>query len=453
MHKKVRNLTEGNIQSLLTELTIPMIFGILGIIAFNLADTYFIGKIGTVQMAALTFTFPVVTVINSINLGMGVGTSAVVSKAVGQKNNDLVRRLSTDSLTLGVLFAITAMIIGELTIVPLFTAICADSTVMPYIIRYMRIWYAGAPFVVIPMIGNNAIRALGDTKTPSMVMMFSAGVNIILDPMLIFGYGIFPEMGVSGAALATVISRGITFCVALYVLAIREKVVSMQGATLDKILSAWKTILFIGVPNAVARMIIPIGTGIITGLISGFGHDAVAGFGVATRLEFLALAVVGSLASVIPIFVGQNFGAGAFDRIHEAIRLSQRFVVFYGIGVYVVLSLIARPVAMLFSSEPAVVDVIVLYMRVASAGYAFLGILQIMTASFNALHKPVKGALLNLLQMIGIYVPMALMASKWFGLIGIFGAFAVSYAIIAAPSVLIFNKVIRRVEEETLLNL
>jgi putative MATE family efflux protein len=449
MNKKARDLTQGNIRTLLIELTIPMIFGILGIIAFNLADTYFVGKIGMVPMAALTFTFPVVTVINSINLGIGIGTSAVVSKAVGQRDHDLVRRLATDSLTLGVLFSLIAVTIGQLTIVPLFTMLGADSEVMPYIIKYMRVWYAGAPFVVIPMIGNNSIRALGDTKTPSIVMLVSASINVLMDPILIFGLGPIPALGVTGAALATVVARGITFIFALYVLVMREKVVSIEGASVKKILKTWRTILFIGVPNAIARIIIPIGAGIITGVIAGFGNNAVAGFGIATRLEFLALAVVGSLSSVIPVFVGQNYGAGEFVRIRQAIRMSQRFVIIYGALMYGLLFFVARPLAMLFTKDPGVVDVVVLYMRIAPAGYAFSGILQVMTASFNALHKPINGAVLNLIQIIGLYVPIALLASNILGLTGVFIGFAVSYLLISWPSVWSFNRVIKSVELES----
>lgn len=444
-----KNLSEGDIKDTLITLTIPMIFGILGIIAFNLADTYFVGKIGTVQMAALTFTFPVVTVINSINLGIGVGTSAVVSKAVGQKNNILVKRLSTDSLTLGLIFSLIAVTVGQLTIEPLFTLLGADAEVMPYIIRYMRIWYAGAPFLVIPMIGNSAIRALGDMKTPSIVMMVSAGTNIILDPLFIFGVGSMPALGVSGAAIATVIARGITFLFAMYVLVIREKVVSMEGATVKTILSSWKIILFIGVPNAVARMIVPIGAGVITGLISGFGHVSIAGFGIATRLEFLSLAVVYSLASVIPVFVGQNFGVGEFERIKEAVRLSKFFALLYGVAIYGLLFISAEPIANIFTKEKDVAEVVIIYMRIVPAGYAFLGLLQIMTASFNALHQPVKGAILNLVQMMVLYVPLAMLGAKFIGLSGIFIAFVASYVLMSYPSVKLFNKVLLSVEYNT----
>ncbi len=166
--------TEGDIASVLKQLTLPMIFGILGLVAFNLADTYFVGSLGTNQIAALTFTFPVVLVLNSINFGIGVGTSAVVAKAVGAGDSKKVKRLSTASLSLGFIVAFIAIVIGELTIEPLFNALGANEDTMPYITQYMRIWYVGVPFVAVPMIGNNAIRALGDTKTPSIVMMVAA---------------------------------------------------------------------------------------------------------------------------------------------------------------------------------------------------------------------------------------------------------------------------------------
>ncbi len=175
------------------------------------------------------------------------------------------------------------VVFGLLTIKPLFTMLGATSEVMPYIESYMRIWYLGVLFVVIPMVGNNSIRAMGDTKTPGIVMMIAAIVNTILDPILIFGLGPFPRLEVAGAAIATVIARMTTFTVALYVLIIREKVVELKKVPFDEVLESWKTILFIGLPNAMAKVIMPIGIGIITGLMARESIEAVAGYGVAAK--------------------------------------------------------------------------------------------------------------------------------------------------------------------------
>jgi len=435
-----RSLTEDNVGKLLVDLTMPMILGILGMVAFNLADTYFVGKLGTGQMAALTFTFPVILVLNSINHGLGIGASSVISKAVGEKNREKVMRLSTDALTLGLIFAIIAAVIGELTIGPLFKLLGADASTMPHITTYMRIWYAGVPFIVIPMIGNNVIRALGDTKTPSIVMMVSAFANIILDPILIFGLGPFPELNVAGAAIATVIARGLTFGFALYVLIVREKVVTLDFVKLKTVLESWKTILYIGLPNAIAKMIVPIGAGIITGMIASYGTETVAGFGIATRVEYFALTIAMALSSVIPVFVGQNFGAKRIDRIIEGVVKSERFSIVSGIVIYLLLVVLARPLSYLFTSDKAVSDTVVFYLRIVPLGYGVQGILLILNGAFNALHRPLEASAINLVQMLVVYVPLAMATSKAFGIAGIFVSLVVSYLVVGLPAHILFKK-------------
>lgn len=437
---KEKDLTKGEVPHILKKLTIPMILGILGLVIFNLVDTYFVGKLGTLQIAALTYTFPVVLVINSINLGLGIGAAAVISKAVGENNREKVIRLSTDSISLGVVVAIILAVVGELTIKPLFTALGANEQVMIYIVQYMRVWYAGVPFVVIPMIGNNAIRALGDTKTPSIVMLVAAIVNTIMDPLLIFGLGPFPELGVQGAAIATAVARFITFAVSLYVLIIREKVIVVKVIKIKEMLHSWKDILFIGLPNAIARAVRPLGAGVITRIISGFGNVYVAAFGIGTRIEYFSLAVVSALVAIIPVFVGQNFGGKRIDRIKEAISVSKKFVVYYSIAAYIILFLIARPLASLFSKEAIVIDNVVLYIRVVPLAYGFQGILMIINGALNAIRKPIKAALLNIIQMLAVYVPLAYFLSKPFGMIGIFISLVISYVILGTVSIGIFNK-------------
>jgi putative MATE family efflux protein len=338
------------------------------------------------------------------------------------------------------------MTIGQLTIGPLFRALGANETVMVYIRSYMRIWYAGIPFVVIPMVGNNAIRALGDTKTPSMIMMTAAVMNMILDPILIFGLGFVPELGVAGAALATVFARMTTFTVALYVLGFREKVLSFRNMKIMEVLASWKTILFIGVPNAIARMIIPIGAGIVTGLISSLGTEAVAGFGVATRVEFFTMAVIMALSSITPVFVGQNFGAGKMNRIRAGFRTMERFSILFSMGLYAVLFVLARPIAGIFTKSQAVIQVIVFYLRIVPLGYGFQGILLVSNGTLNALQMPVKASLANLSQMLLVYVPLASLAIDCFGVVGIFASLVISHWLVGTVYHFVVKRNIDRVE-------
>ncbi|MEC9489483.1 MAG: MATE family efflux transporter, partial [Halanaerobiales bacterium] len=276
-------LTEGNITTQLIKLTLPMIVGMLGMVLFNLTDTYFVGQLGADQLAALSFTFPIVLIINSFILGIGIGTTSIISKYIGGKEQNKVRRTATDSLTLGLIMTTVIILIGISTIRPLFSLLGAEGIILDYIVEYMSIWYFGSFMVVIPMIGNNIIRALGDTKVPGLIMGISAAVNIILDPILIFGYGPFPTLGISGAAIATVFSKTITAITALGVLHFRENIISFAKFEIKKAIESWKGILYIGMPNALIQMALPVSSAIITRLLASYGVNIVAGFEVATK--------------------------------------------------------------------------------------------------------------------------------------------------------------------------
>ena len=194
-------LTEGPVGRTLLGLALPMIWGMFSIIAFNLTDAYFVGKLGTAPLAAISFTFPVVMTVGSITIGLGVGTCSVLSRAIGEGDHRKVQRLATDSLILSLLVVGFFILVGILTIDPLFEAMGADSETLPLIREYMSIWYFGMMFLVVPMVGNNALRASGDTINPSIIMTVSALINVILDPILIYGLGPFPRLEIKGAAM------------------------------------------------------------------------------------------------------------------------------------------------------------------------------------------------------------------------------------------------------------
>jgi len=427
--KTTAKLIEGSIGKTLTNMTIAMTLGMVGMVAFNLIDTFFIGKLGTDQLAAVSFTFPVVLVVSSIALGLGFGASAVISRAIGEGDHHKVQRLTTDSLLLAIIIVIGFVTLGLLTIEPLFKALGATSKIIPYIKTYMKIWYLGMPFVVVPMVGNNAIRATGDAKTPSIIMLIAVCVNTILDPLLIFGIGPFPELGIQGAAIATVISRFTTFSVALWVLIKREKMISFNVPEISEILNSWKQVLFIGVPIAGARIIIPITIGIITRIVSSYGIKAVAGFGVASRIEFFSLAVVHALASVFGPFIGQNLGARKFDRVHTAIKISHRFSIVWEIAIWILLISFRNTIAGIFNDDAQVISTIALYLMIVPISYSMQGIFVLSTTALNVMHKPLQAASLTIFQMLILCLPLALLGSYLFGLTGIFVAITLSYIV------------------------
>lgn len=441
-------LVQGDVKSHLIKLTIPMIFGHLGLVIFNLVDTFYVGMLGTNEMAALTFTFPVILIINSLALGIGIGASSVVSRAVGEENYKMVKRLATDSLTLAISLVVIFIIIGMLTIEPLFKMLGASNELIPLIKQYMQIWYLGMPFVVVPMVGNNSIRALGDTKTPGIIMMISGIVNAILDPIFIFGWSVVPAMGIKGAALATVIGRTITFCVACYVLIIREKVVILSRVSFKEILESWKKILHIGIPTAFTRMIIPIASGVITSLLASVGNEAVAGFGIATRFEFFILILINAVSSIMGPFVGQNLGAQKIDRVKKSISLSSKFALIYGAVAILFLQLLAPIIAGVFNNNQEVLKVAELYFRVVVFGYGFYGVFNISTTVLNVLKKPLTASAMMIFQMFILYVPLAKIGLNLFGVIGIFGALTISYIVGGIATHFVLKRNITKLENK-----
>lgn len=204
-------LTEGVVYKQIIGMTIPMTVGLFSVIAFNLVDTFFVGQLSTSHLAAMSFTFPVVMVLSSLALGLGIGGASVISRAIGEGKRREVQRLTTDLLVLSILVVLFFVVIGLLTIDPLFRLLGAKDELLPLIKDYMYIWYVGMPFLVIPMVGNSAIRATGDATFPAMIMVISAIVNCVFDPLLIFGLAGFPRMELQGAAIATVILEHLLF--------------------------------------------------------------------------------------------------------------------------------------------------------------------------------------------------------------------------------------------------
>lgn len=419
---KKGRLTEGPVALTLIKLTIPMILGVLGMVIFNLVDTFFVGQLGTAELAALSFTFPVVLVVSSLAMGLGAGASAVISRAIGEGNHYKVQRLTTDSLSLSILVVVMFVVLGLLTIEPVFRLLGATPDVMPLIKEYMTIWYLGVLVVIVPMVGNNAIRATGDTTTPSAIMMVAVVTNIILDPLLIFGLGPFPRLELAGAALATVIARTLTLAVALWVLYYRDRMMTLARPNLYQVWASWKQVLYIGLPAAGTNMIIPVGMGIITGLVASYGPPAVAALGVATRIEMFALTIIMALGSVLGPFVGQNWGAGQQERVKLGVKYSQLFAFGWGIITFLLLLILSRPLAALFTDNPAVINTIVLYLWIVPLSYSIQNILLLSTIVLNVLNRPFQAFLLIILRMLILYVPLAYLGSLLFGLEGIFGA-------------------------------
>jgi Na+-driven multidrug efflux pump len=214
--------------------------------------------------------------------------------------------------------------------------------------------------------------------------------------------------------------------------------------TLGEVARSWKHILFIGIPTAATRVIVPLSIGVITRLVAAYGTGAVAGFGVASRIEFFALTTVRALSAVLMPFVGQNWGARKIDRVAGGASYSEKISLGWGGLMFAVLALAARPIASIFNENPDVVSAAALYLRVVPLGYGMYGIVILVVAVLNALNRPLHAAAISLFHMFALYVPLAILGSHFFGLAGIFAGLAISFLAGGAGAHLLMTREIGR---------
>ncbi|HDZ8831786.1 MATE family efflux transporter [Aeromonas dhakensis] len=406
--------------SVLLRMTGPMILGIVAILAFNLVDTFFIGMLGTQALAAISFTFPVTFVVTSLAMGLGAGLSAVMGHALGQGKHEEAARITTDNLFLAVLLVTLIAVAGALTIHPLFRLLGASDALIALIYDYMLIWYLTVPMLVLPMVGNAAIRATGDTKTPSLVMTVAGLVNGVLDPLLIFGIGPFPEWGIRGAAIATSLSWLMAMLVSLYILRHREGLLRWRLSPRPQLLAHWRALLHVAVPASFTNMLNPLANAVLMTIFAGLGTEVVAAYGAASRVEALLLIVMMALSSVLAPFISQNCGAGNPARAKAALQLCMRFALLFQLAVYALTWLLAPFIADLFSDHPQVVRLIVLYLHLVPIGYGFQGMVMLLASALNGVRASSISFLFNGVRLFVFLLPGAWLGAKLGGEQGIY---------------------------------
>ena len=311
------SLAQGPIGKHFYRMMLPVGCGLVATMGAQLIVTAFVGSLGVTPLAAISFTFPVVMILVNMGIGLAAGTSAVVARDLGGNQFARAARLCTDALVLAAGVSIALTLIGLLTIGPMFRAMGASEALMRPISEYMSVWYLGAPPFVAAMVAMSILRAAGDAMFQGLSSAVTAILGVALTPPLLFGFSGWHGWGLAGAAAANGVSS-----VALLVLVLirmhRRGLVAWIWPSWTELKESAHRILRIALPAAATNTVIPLASAIITSLLAQFGALAVAGFGVATRVETFAMIVFYALSAVMNPFVGQNYGAGQLDRVRSA---------------------------------------------------------------------------------------------------------------------------------------
>lgn len=421
-------------------MSIPTGFGILSLLLFNITDTFFISLLGTQELTALSFTFPITFIISSIIIGFGGGLSAALARLIGKGEMNNIKGFVISGLLLGLLSITLLSTLGYVISIPLFELMGASHFLMPLINDYLSIWLIAIVFLVVPMMGNNALRATGDAKSPSYIMMGAGIVNVVLDPIFIFGCGLIPAMGMQGAAYATLIAW-LFSCIASLTLLFKSQLIGFVSLSSDMIILMWRRILKVGSPAALSQMINPLFNAIIMAILAQIDPNAVAAYGVGMRIESLMLIGVIALSSSLMPFLAQNMGATQYERAKNGLLGSAKFSVINQFVIYIIVALLAHPIANLFSNDESVIQYIVIFLYLVPFAYGALGIVIIFANALNAYNRAGSSLMLNVARLFLIMLPMAWLGKELHGATGVFAAIAIGNILMGGACYLLANKV------------
>jgi putative MATE family efflux protein len=393
-------LTTKPIPGLIAQLAIPASIGMFFNTMFNVVDTWFSGLISTEAIAALSLSFPVFFVILAIGFGVSTGTTALIANALGAGDEDEARLYAVQSVSFTIILSLFLMVLGLFAAPYLFRVLGADGSYLTISLAYIEIIFYGLVFFSMTFVLNAILTAQGDTRSFRNVLIIGFFLNLALDPWFIYGGWGLPALGLAGVAWATIL---IQFFSTLFMggRVIRSGLICRDcwGMFMPR-RRYFADIAAQGFPASLNTMTIAIGIFIITWFLSRFGQTAVAAYGIATRVDQIALLPIMGLTTATLTLVGQNNGAGFFDRCREAYRKA----LLYGILVTTVSMVIVlcapRAIMQVFTGDRAVVDIGAFYLRISAFIYWAYIILFVSVAALQGLKKPMYAIWIGLYRQI-----------------------------------------------------
>lgn len=445
--EKYRMMTEAPVPGLIGRLAVPTIISMLVTSFYNMADTFFVGRIGTSATAAVGVAFPVMAVIQALGFFCGHGSGNSISRKLGAQKNDAAEELAATGFFGGLLLGVLVLIFGLLFLTPLSRILGSTDTILPYTKEYLRIILIGAPWMTVQFVLNNQMRFQGNAFYAMIGVGFGAILNIILDPILIFGF----QMGIAGAAAATVISQLISFCLLFAgvrfsgCIPIRLKNIRLSSERLREITGGGLPSLFRQGLGSVAAMTLNIAA-------NPYGDAAIAAMSVVSRIFMFAISALIGFGQGFQPVCGFNYGAKKYGRVREAfwfcVKISTVFL-----GVLAVLGfLLSGHLIGIFRDDPEVIRIGTVAVRFQCATLILNGWIVMNNMMTQTMGKTFYASLLASARQGLFFIPALLILPRIFGLTGIQSAQAAADVFAFLLSVALYRKVMDelKMEEESL---
>jgi putative MATE family efflux protein len=423
-------------------LAVPMVLEMVMESVFAVADMFWVSKLGPDAIATVMLTESMLIIIYAFAMGLAMGTAAIVARRIGEKDPHAAARATVQAIALGVGLAVVVGVVGAVAAPHLLAAMGASHDVVAIGSRFTRVMLGGSVTVILLFLINAAFRGAGDPTVAMRTLILENSINIVLGPLLVFGVGPFPRLGVTGAAIATTIGRGVGVLYQLRALragrghlAIRREHLRVDTGIIATIMRLSGTAIFqsfIGTTSWVA----------LIRIVARFGSTAIGGYGIAIRVVLFALLPSWGMANAAATLVGQNLGAGRPERAEQAVwRAALYNLVFLGCtGLLFIV--FGNAIVTAFSSDPAVVSYGTQALRIISAGFLFYAYGMVLTQAFNGAGDTWTPTLINLFCFWLFEIPLAwlLAGPLGFGPTGVFTAMLIGFSAMALVSVVPFRR-------------
>lgn len=435
--------TEGSLRRAITLLAVPMVLEMSMESLFAICDIYFVGRLGADAVATVGFTESLVTILFAISLGLAMATTATVSRRIGEKNPSAAAAAGAQAIYLGLgisaLIGVPCWIFGP----DLLRLLGAEPDVVLSGSGYTSLILGINVGIMMLFINNAIFRGAGDGVIAMRSLWLANGINIILDPCLIFGWGPFPELGVTGAAVATTIGRGTGVLYQFWALHRGKSRVCIRGDALALDLGTMLRLLRLS-GGAIGQFLIATSSWVVMMKIMGdrFGSVEVAGYSIAIRIIVFTLLPSWGLCNAAATLVGQNLGAGKPDRAERAVWLTGLFNMAFLALVMAAFLAAPHPLVAIFTDDPAVLDIGAQALRIISLGYVFYAWGMVMTQAFNGAGDTMTPTWINLGSFWALQIPFAwwLATPDLLGPAGVFWAVALAESVLAVWCVLVFRQ-------------
>jgi putative MATE family efflux protein len=393
---------------------------------YNVVDSIFVARLSEDALAALSLAFPIQMVQIAVAVGTGVGASSLISRALGRGNQQGAEKAASHVLLLALVYGAIAAFIGVFFPEKLIGMFTDDPLLIDYGTRYIWIILVGATAMYIPMIANSILRGEGNTFIPMITMLIGSIMNIILDPLFIFGYGFFPRMGIEGAAVATVLSRIISGSFIVYMLFKGENQVKVSFRGFEFDFSVIKDIYQVGFPAVLMQVLASVMVGGLNKILDGYSSTAIAAMGIYFRLQsFVFMPVFGLNQGYLPI-VGYNFGYNNSNRVKEAMKAGFLTGFAFTVMGFAIFQLFPEQLIMLFGDSPELMEIGVKALRIISIAFPVIGPAIVGGTTFQAVGKGMPSLILSFSRQIIILLPLAFLLGRIGGLNLIWYAFPIA---------------------------